>query len=519
MSLLIKALDKAQEQAQAAKGKKESQKTSIEHNVDPDVSTKKMSKEKKAPGMRKTQQDISEELSSQALSFEDTRPNIDLVFAESVDSASTYLDKEVSLSLQDDSKDEKPAIAPAISGESKSAINESKISAASAANVFSAKRVEATNQNAKLAFLAGTALVVLFAIGGYFYWQLNAQPTSLMPAPELQVTKTPPEVPVDQSNSTAEKVGVSENIQITEKNNSDANASANVMDEATTAPTPNNAKAEHAGATQMTDPFAPDDEKQKTVRLEQALSKNKKSPAMLERVLVDDEMDTSANKQSSPKAQPRQSKVIQMQNIASDSATIQVTKNLTQPEINPTVMRAYEAYNAGKDSEAQQLYKQVLQRDGRNVDALLGLGAIASRQDRTADANGWYGKVLELEPRNAIAQAALISRSDGIGDYQQVDLESRMKTMLAKQPDDPNLHAALGQYYADKNQWINAQQAYFDAYRLNPSADNAFNLAVCLDQMRKPKLALPYYQRALEQSDSASNIDKDALQARISAIQ
>jgi hypothetical protein len=37
--------------------------------------------------------------------------------------------------------------------------------------------------------------------------------------------------------------------------------------------------------------------------------------------------------------------------------------------------------------------------------------------------------------------------------------------------------------------------------------------------MRKPKLALPYYQRALEQADGASNIDKIALQARISAIQ
>jgi hypothetical protein len=37
--------------------------------------------------------------------------------------------------------------------------------------------------------------------------------------------------------------------------------------------------------------------------------------------------------------------------------------------------------------------------------------------------------------------------------------------------------------------------------------------------MGKPKLALPYYIRALEQATDASNIDKAALQARISAIQ
>ena len=184
-------------------------------------------------------------------------------------------------------------------------------------------------------------------------------------------------------------------------------------------------------------------------------------------------------------------------------------------------MSAYEAYNAGKDAEAQKLYKQVLQRDVRNVDALLGLGAIASRQGRVADANGWYGKVLEVEPRNSLAQSALLdnqlqtNQSQGI----TLDAESRLKNMLAKQPNDANLYVALGNLYAEQNQWASAQQAYFDAYSLNSNADNAFNLAVSLDQMGKPKLALPYYRRALEQASSSSNIDIAALEARIAAIQ
>ena len=92
--------------------------------------------------------------------------------------------------------------------------------------------------------------------------------------------------------------------------------------------------------------------------------------------------------------------------------------------------------------------------------------------------------------------------------------------MLAKQPDDANLHAALGNLYAEQNQWPAAQQAYFDAYRLQASADNAFNLAVSLDQMGKSKLALPYYQRALTLAKTGSNgIDIAALEARIAAIQ
>ena len=181
-------------------------------------------------------------------------------------------------------------------------------------------------------------------------------------------------------------------------------------------------------------------------------------------------------------------------------------------------MRAYEAYNAGNDSEAQKLYKQVLQRDNTNVDAMLGLGAIATRQGRTADANGWYRKVLGLEPRNSTALAALV-------DAQQQDdpqaSESRIKSMLAKSPNDAGLHAALGNLYAEQNQWRAAQEAYFEAFRLNESAENAFNLGVSLDQIGKPKLALPYYQQALQiaEQSGANGIDKAALAARITAIQ
>ncbi len=107
-----------------------------------------------------------------------------------------------------------------------------------------------------------------------------------------------------------------------------------------------------------------------------------------------------------------------------------------------------------------------------------------------------------------MAQAALLeNQSQG----NEVNSESRIKNMLAKNPNDANLHVALGNLYAEQNQWPAAQQAYFDAYSLNGSADNAFNLAVSLDQMGKPKLALPYYQRALAQASSNSSIDKAAL--------
>ena len=187
--------------------------------------------------------------------------------------------------------------------------------------------------------------------------------------------------------------------------------------------------------------------------------------------------------------------------------------------VDPTLLSAYQAFNRGEDAFAQQQYRQVLQGDVRNVDALLGMAAIAQRQGRDADAVGWYQKVLEIEPRNTIAQSAIVSPQ---ANADMVGTESRIKSMLALQPDGANLHAALGNLYAEQNQWPSAQEAYFNASRFAPNnADYAFNLAVSLDQMGKSSLALKQYQRALEllNKSGASSPDRAQLENRIHALQ
>jgi Tfp pilus assembly protein PilF len=195
--------------------------------------------------------------------------------------------------------------------------------------------------------------------------------------------------------------------------------------------------------------------------------------------------------------------------------------------VDPILLAAYEAYSRGDDAAAQKQYRQVLQGDTRNVDALLGMAAIALRQSRYADANGWYQKVLEVEPRNSTALSALANlqinnESAGAAAADDAGTESRIKSMLAQQPEAANLHAALGNLYAAQNQWPQAQAAYFNASRYAPtSADYAFNLAVSLDQLGKSALALAQYQRALGllNNSSASNLNKAELEARIQALQ
>ena len=513
MSLLIKALDKAQnaktEEAQAQKAKIEAQALSLEQAAKNEQAQADKLKSERASVKQK-----------QTVSDKATESAADMVL--SLAPATRIIDE--------------PALVDALLADA-GVVNTGAILSASpknAANVFTAKGKEVSSSNKNLAIIAGLELLALLGMGAYFYQVIDTTPEMALPAraivtqPAPQLTVATPQVTTIQADP----------VQTANNPTSEpAQPSAKVLYE-TTAFEPRSLiekqaqkQAEkHIVETQVTEtlysPTLATPSKKSTKKSantpefsDDAITANADSAAEPEVVAEMNETDMS-NSDAPIKTSKKtgKSKAGQLREaIASNSASISVTKSKSQPSVNPTLMSAYEAYNAGKDSEAQKLYKQVLQHDVRNVDALLGMGAIAQRQGRAADANGWYGKVLEVEPRNNIAQAALI---DSQPQGNELNNETHLKNMLAKQPDDANLHVALGNLYAEQNQWPAAQQAYFEAYRLHASADNAFNLAVSLDQMGKPKLALPYYQRALALAQTGSNgIDKAALEARIAAIQ
>jgi uncharacterized protein HemY len=126
---------------------------------------------------------------------------------------------------------------------------------------------------------------------------------------------------------------------------------------------------------------------------------------------------------------------------------------------------------------------------------------------------------MEIEPRNTVAQAAMISL---LSEADPVTSESRIKNLLAQKPQAAYLHAALGNLYAGQNQWPAAQQAYFDAYHFDTgNAEYAFNLAVSLDHLGKTSLALQYYKeaQALLTNTAANNIDRAQLESRIAQLQ
>ncbi|MEO8156965.1 MAG: tetratricopeptide repeat protein [Betaproteobacteria bacterium] len=185
--------------------------------------------------------------------------------------------------------------------------------------------------------------------------------------------------------------------------------------------------------------------------------------------------------------------------------------------ISPTLIQAYESLQSGDNARAKVLYEQVLQADARNVDALLGLAAIALSDSRTEDASRYYQRVLELEPRNSYAQAGLISIVGG-ADLQAS--ESRLKQLIAREP-SAFLYFSLGNLYAEQAQWPYAQQAYYQAYQMQQdNPDYAFNLAIGLEHIGQNQLALNYYRKALDLSfkKGHANFDQSLVIQRVGQL-
>jgi tetratricopeptide (TPR) repeat protein len=186
--------------------------------------------------------------------------------------------------------------------------------------------------------------------------------------------------------------------------------------------------------------------------------------------------------------------------------------------VHPRVNAGYTAYLGGDLSAARAAYQDALKEEPSNRDALLGLAALDVRAGRLESAEAAYLRLLQVDPRDAHAQAALIALRGGRAD--PVSTESRVKVMLADNPGAHVLNFTLGNQLAQQGRWAEAQQEYFRAFAAEPdNADFAYNLAVSLDHLRQPRLALEYYRRALALASArGASFDAAAAKSRVAQL-
>ncbi|MFQ5642097.1 MAG: tetratricopeptide repeat protein [Thiogranum sp.] len=180
--------------------------------------------------------------------------------------------------------------------------------------------------------------------------------------------------------------------------------------------------------------------------------------------------------------------------VAQPAQRIEIHRSRRIRAVHPLIQNAYQAYQQQNYVEAEQLYRKALKRNPDSRDAALGLAGIAMHQGDLRVARYYYERVLKANPADKTAQIALGSLGNSRDSLQET---SQLKHWLQSDRDNAQLHFALGNRYASAGQWKEAQQAYFEAQRIDPiQPDYAFNLAISLDQLGLQKQALEYYLKA-----------------------
>lgn len=385
----------------------------------------------------------------------------------------------------------------------------SSASPAQAAAVIQARRAPAfdpmdyVREHYMIVFIAA-AVLVMIGYGSYVYIQvshpawLRSKPSSVAPASPLGAA--PPAAPTAAGAAAPESAAakISGMPSATQTAASTAAASAPVV----LAPEPAVAAPVAEAATPAVFDDGSDDESRSAMparpRPVRAAVRTRRAPVPVTAGLDEDGVETVVLQSArSGEQRPR------------PSATVS--------GIAPGLVSAYEALQAGDSAQAKTLYLQVLEDDPRNIDALLGLGVISSKEGRIEETVNYYQRVLELEPRNAYAQAGLISI---MGGADAASSETRLRQLIAREP-SAFLYFTLGNLYADQGQWPGAQQAYFQAFQSQPdNPDYAFNLAVGLEHLGQTRQALDYYRRALDLSfrKGRANFDQNLVIQRVGQL-
>jgi tetratricopeptide (TPR) repeat protein len=100
------------------------------------------------------------------------------------------------------------------------------------------------------------------------------------------------------------------------------------------------------------------------------------------------------------------------------------------------------------------------------------------------------------------------------------ETETQLKLMIREEPESPYLNFALGNVYGAQDRWLEAQGLYFKALQNNPEDPNyAYNLAVSLEHISKPKVAITYYQRALDNfKKGLATFSRDVVDQRLEIL-
>ncbi|WP_157670701.1 lipopolysaccharide assembly protein LapB [Chitinibacter sp. GC72] len=196
---------------------------------------------------------------------------------------------------------------------------------------------------------------------------------------------------------------------------------------------------------------------------------------------------------------------------SSESVRLIASRNQTPAAL----LQAWGDFQAGELAQAETRYRQILASEPDQRDALLGLAAIALQQGQLGRSAGIYQYLLQLNPQDDEVAATQLALESATNTAENNAAEANLLQAAQARP------FLLGQYYAARQRWQEAQTQYFLAWSEQPDhPDLAYNLAISLDHLRQSALAAEFYQKALTlAAQRKAQFEPAAVRVRLARLQ
>jgi len=166
------------------------------------------------------------------------------------------------------------------------------------------------------------------------------------------------------------------------------------------------------------------------------------------------------------------------------------------PDKNKTLNRADRALRAGDFERAEKLYREMLAKDDRDVDARLGLSRVLLKQRRLQDSFDHAARVLAIQPLSARAHALLGAAILASGDFRQSVEE--FHTALTLNDSEPIAIAGLAMVDYYENRVLRCVLGLRRAVEIDPNEpDYVFNLGQAAARSERYREAADAYERFL----------------------
>ncbi len=192
-------------------------------------------------------------------------------------------------------------------------------------------------------------------------------------------------------------------------------------------------------------------------------------------------------------------------NGADAAAPKQMVLAKSDTDLKAVFEDAVASYRAGDLNHAEKSFRTVIAAEPRNTSALVGLAKVHQSRGNVRIAVATLLKAADIAPNDPVVMSELVSLQSSSAD--PLVSESRILGLLSRQTSSEvqaRLRFLLGNSYAKQGNWDKAREAYMMAHSLDQgNPDIAYNLAVVFDYLNNPEGAVRMYRTAV--SSAAAN--------------